>query len=102
MTRRLTFLFAVAGGAAVANLYWAQPLLDFIARDLHASASSAGWLVTATQVGYAAGIALVVPLGDVVNSGSPPSPGSCSPPWPVTWPTTGSAARWWGSWCRAS
>ncbi|HEX4289425.1 MAG TPA: MFS transporter [Trebonia sp.] len=67
MTRRLTFLFAVAGGAAVANLYWAQPLLDFIARDLHASASSAGWLVTATQVGYAAGIALVVPLGDVVN-----------------------------------
>ena len=54
MTRRLTFLFAVAGGAAVANLYWAQPLLDFIARDLHASASSAGWLVTATQVGYAA------------------------------------------------
>jgi predicted MFS family arabinose efflux permease len=67
MTRGLTFLFAVAGGAAVANLYWAQPLLDFIARDLHASASSAGWLVTATQVGYAAGILLVVPLGDVVN-----------------------------------
>jgi MFS family permease len=67
MTRGLTFLFAVAGGAAVANLYWAQPLLDFIARDLHASASSAGWLVTATQLGYAAGILLVVPLGDVVN-----------------------------------
>ena len=67
MTRRLTFLFALAGGAAVANLYWAQPLLDFIARDLHASATSAGWLVTATQVGYAAGILLVVPLGDVVN-----------------------------------
>lgn len=67
MTRRLTFLFAVAGGAAVANLYWAQPLLDFIARDLHASAASAGWLVTATQVGYAAGILLIVPLGDVVN-----------------------------------
>jgi predicted MFS family arabinose efflux permease len=67
MTRRLTFLFALAGGAAVANLYWAQPLLDFIARDLHASATSAGWLVTATQVGYAAGILLVVPLGDVAN-----------------------------------
>ena len=67
LTRRLTFLFAVAGGAAVANLYWAQPLLDFIARDLHASATAAGWLVTATQVGYAAGILLVVPLGDVVN-----------------------------------
>jgi predicted MFS family arabinose efflux permease len=66
MTRGLTLLFAVAGGAAVGNLYWAQPLLDFIARDLHASTAAAGWLVTATQVGYAAGIVLVVPLGDVL------------------------------------
>jgi predicted MFS family arabinose efflux permease len=66
MTPRLTLLFAVAGGAAVGNLYWAQPLLDFIARDLHASTATAGWLVTVTQVGYAAGIVLVVPLGDVL------------------------------------
>jgi predicted MFS family arabinose efflux permease len=66
MTPGLTLLFAVAGGAAVGNLYWAQPLLDFIARDLHASTAEAGWLVTATQVGYAAGIVLVVPLGDVL------------------------------------
>ncbi|MER7692478.1 MFS transporter [Streptomyces sp. NPDC097610] len=65
MTRGLAFLFAVAGGAAVGNLYWAQPLLDFIAKDLHASTATAGWLVTATQLGYAAGILLVVPLGDV-------------------------------------
>src|SRR3954469_6973954 len=67
MTRRLTLLFAVAGGAAVGNLYWAQPLLDFIARDLDTSAASAGWLVTATQIGYAAGILFIVPLGDVLN-----------------------------------
>ena len=67
MTRRLTWLFAVASGAAVGNLYWAQPLLDFIARDLHASPTTAGWLVTATQVGYATGILLIVPLGDVRN-----------------------------------
>lgn len=65
MTRGLTFLFAVAGGAAVGNLYWAQPLLDFIAEDLNASTAAAGWLVTATQIGYAAGILLLVPLGDV-------------------------------------
>lgn len=65
MTRGLTFLFAMAGGAAVGNLYWAQPLLDFIAEDLHASTATAGWLVTATQIGYAAGILLLVPLGDV-------------------------------------
>ncbi|MFK0159462.1 MFS transporter [Streptomyces sp. NPDC090493] len=65
MTRGLTFLFAAAGGAAVGNLYWAQPLLGFIAGDLHASTAAAGWLITATQIGYAAGILLLVPLGDV-------------------------------------
>lgn len=67
MTQRRTLLFAVAAGVAVGNLYLAQPLLDLIAGDLHASAASAGWLVTATQVGYAAGILLIVPLGDVRN-----------------------------------
>ncbi|GAA2600544.1 MFS transporter [Winogradskya consettensis] len=65
--KRLTFLFAVAAGAAVGNLYWAQPLLDLIAEDLHAPTAAAGWLVTATQLGYAAGILLIVPLGDVVD-----------------------------------
>jgi predicted MFS family arabinose efflux permease len=67
MTRGLTFLFAAAGGAAVGNLYWAQPLLDVIAADLHAATSTAGWLVTATQLGYALGILLIVPLGDVLD-----------------------------------
>ncbi|WP_199838296.1 MULTISPECIES: MFS transporter [Streptomyces] len=67
MGRGLPLLFAVAGGTAVANLYWAQPLLDFIARDLHASTALAGWLVTATQIGYAAGALLLVPLGDVLD-----------------------------------
>jgi predicted MFS family arabinose efflux permease len=65
--RGLTFLFAVAAGAAVGNLYWAQPLLDLVAGELGASTASAGWLVTTTQLGYALGILLVVPLGDVVN-----------------------------------
>ena len=65
--RGLTFLFAVAAGAAVGNLYWAQPLLDLIAGDLGESTANAGWLVTTTQLGYALGILLVVPLGDVTN-----------------------------------
>ncbi|WP_270889021.1 MFS transporter [Pedococcus sp. 5OH_020] len=67
MTRRRTFLFAAAGGAAVGNLYWSQPLLELIAKDLHASPATAGWLVTATQVGYAVGILFIVPLGDVLD-----------------------------------
>ncbi|MEV4534794.1 MFS transporter [Asanoa sp. NPDC049518] len=67
MSRRLTFLFAVAAGVAIGNLYWAQPLLDLIADDLHASPSGAGWLITSTQVGYALGVLLIAPLGDVVD-----------------------------------
>ncbi|GAA2186800.1 MFS transporter [Micromonospora lupini] len=67
MSRRLTFLLAVAAGAAIANLYWAQPLLNFIADDLHAATARAGWLVTATQIGYAIGVSLLVPLGDVLD-----------------------------------
>ena len=67
ISRALTLLFAVAGGAAVADLYYAQPLIDFIAHDLRAPATTAGWLVTATQIGYAVGIVLIAPLGDVVD-----------------------------------
>ncbi|MFC4018421.1 MFS transporter [Micromonospora sp. GCM10011542] len=67
MSRRLTFLFAVAAGAAIGNLYWTQPLLGFIAGDLGAATATAGWLVTATQVGYAVGVLLLVPLGDVLD-----------------------------------
>ncbi|MEV4623850.1 MFS transporter [Asanoa sp. NPDC049573] len=67
MDRRLTFLFAVAAGAAVGNLYWAQPLLDLIAGDFGSSAAGTGWLITSTQVGYAVGVLLIVPLGDVVD-----------------------------------
>ncbi|HEX4258106.1 MAG TPA: MFS transporter [Streptosporangiaceae bacterium] len=65
MTRTLTLLFAVAGGAAVGNLYYVQPLLAVIAASLHVGSATAGLLVTATQVGYATGLVLIVPLGDV-------------------------------------
>ncbi|MFG1677399.1 MFS transporter [Micromonospora sp. NPDC049282] len=67
MSRRLTFLLAVAAGAAIGNLYWTQPLLGLIAGDLRTATATAGWLVTATQVGYAVGVLLLVPLGDVLD-----------------------------------
>jgi predicted MFS family arabinose efflux permease len=67
MTPGLTLLFALIGGFAVGNLYWAQPLLSVIAGDLGVSTATAGVLVTLTQIGYALGIVLIVPLGDVVN-----------------------------------
>jgi len=67
MSRTLTLLFAIAGGAAVGNLYWAQPLLDDIARALDVSTGAAGLLVTLTQAGYAVGVFLLVPLGDTLD-----------------------------------
>jgi len=67
MTKGLAVLFAVAGGAAVGNLYWAQPLLELIGRDFEVTASGAGLIVTLTQVGYALGVLLLVPLGDVLR-----------------------------------
>ncbi|HWI71781.1 MAG TPA: MFS transporter [Baekduia sp.] len=67
LDRRLVALLAVACGASVANLYYAQPLLDVIARDLGVSAGAAGLLVTSSQVGYAAGLVFLVPLGDLLD-----------------------------------
>ncbi|KTQ55779.1 transporter [Enterobacter hormaechei subsp. xiangfangensis] len=61
----LILLMSVATGLAVASNYYAQPLLDTIARAFDLSASSAGFIVTAAQLGYAAGLLLLVPLGDM-------------------------------------
>jgi predicted MFS family arabinose efflux permease len=58
---------AVACGAAAANIYYAQPLLGTIARDFSVSDGTAGLLVTASQVGYAAGLVALVPLGDLLE-----------------------------------
>ena len=63
----LTLLFSVTCALAVANVYFAQPLLDSMAQSLGVAGSMIGIVVTATQVGYALGLLLVVPLGDLVN-----------------------------------
>jgi predicted MFS family arabinose efflux permease len=59
-------LIAVATGVVVANLYYAQPLLHQVARTFHSGSGPAALVITCTQVGYAAGLLLVVPLGDLV------------------------------------
>lgn len=67
LSRATTLLFAVACGLAVANVYYAQPLLDEIARSFGIGHASVGIVVTVTQVGYGAGLLLLVPLGDVLD-----------------------------------
>ncbi|WP_097326212.1 MFS transporter [Escherichia coli] len=61
----LIVLMSIATGLAVASNYYAQPLLDTIARNFSLSASSARFIVTAAQLGYAAGLLFLVPLGDM-------------------------------------
>ena len=64
----LTLLLAVACGLIVANLYYAQPLIGPIAADLGLSPRAAGLIMTVTQLGYCAGLLLIVPLGDLVEN----------------------------------
>ncbi|MCP3062180.1 MFS transporter [Myxococcus sp. K38C18041901] len=63
----VTGLFAVACGLAVANVYYAQPLLDAMARELGLQPATVGVVVTVTQVGYGLGLLFLVPLGDLVE-----------------------------------
>jgi predicted MFS family arabinose efflux permease len=59
-------LFAVACGISAANLYYAQPLLPLMSRVLHAGSRGTALVITAAQVGYGVGLALIVPLGDML------------------------------------
>lgn len=61
----LIVLMSVATGLAVASNYYAQPLLDTIANAFSLTPNQAGFIVTAAQLGYAAGLLLLVPLGDM-------------------------------------
>ncbi len=60
-------LLAVAAGVSVANLYLAQPLTGLIGPVIGLPPTAYGLVVTLTQLGYLAGILLLVPLGDVVE-----------------------------------
>jgi predicted MFS family arabinose efflux permease len=64
LQRRVVWGMALASGATVANLYYNQPLLPEIARTFGASDHAIGLIPTLTQIGYGAGMLLVVPLGD--------------------------------------
>jgi predicted MFS family arabinose efflux permease len=61
---RMALLLAFVSGAAVANVYYAQPLLDDLGAQLQMSPAALGWVTTATQGGYLLGLVMVVPLGD--------------------------------------
>lgn len=57
---------AIAGGIAVANIYYNQPMLGLIEAEFH-NDPAAGLIPTVTQLGYALGLFLLLPLGDIVD-----------------------------------
>ncbi len=62
----LITLMSIAIGVIVANLYYLQPLLHQVTKDFRISESKATLLLVLIQAGYAAGLAFVVPLGDLI------------------------------------
>ncbi|TPG54640.1 MFS transporter [Sphingomonas glacialis] len=64
----VTVLMAVACGAMVANLYYAQTLIEIIGPDIGLSPAAAGGIVTLIQLGYGLGLAFIVPLSDLIEN----------------------------------
>ncbi|MFD6195701.1 MFS transporter [Mycobacteriaceae bacterium NPDC060252] len=67
LTRPVIVMFSIACGLAVATIYFSQPLLDTIGAQFSMPTAQVGVVLTFTQVGYAIGLLLIVPLGDTVN-----------------------------------
>lgn len=68
MSASLKYILAVLCCLILGNLYYAQPIISDIARDVGIAGSSSGLIVTITQIGYCLGVLFLVPLGDKVES----------------------------------
>ncbi|MFI8581387.1 MFS transporter [Ectopseudomonas khazarica] len=68
LPQTLVLLFALCCGAIVANLYYAQPIIELIAPDVGLDAERASLIVSLTQIGYALGLLFLVPLADLLES----------------------------------
>lgn len=67
-TNFLIFILAISCGSLAANIYYAQPIVQFIAEYLNISSDLSGLLTTLTQIGYALGLFFIVPMADLFKS----------------------------------
>ncbi|MFJ3372931.1 MFS transporter [Pseudomonas sp. NPDC086251] len=67
LSRSTIQVFSVGCALAVANVYFAQPLLNSMAHSLAVETGFVDIVVTASQLGYAIGLFFIVPLGDLIN-----------------------------------
>ncbi|MFN0292479.1 MFS transporter [Pedobacter helvus] len=65
LKRSDVILMAFCTGLIVANIYYCQPLVILIAKEFNLNESDAGSITFLTQAGYAIGLFLLVPLGDM-------------------------------------
>ncbi len=64
LPRALLGLLAIAAGASVANVYYAQPLLERLAQAFAMERATAGAVVAATQAGSVLALLGLLPLAD--------------------------------------
>ncbi|MDR4315367.1 transporter [Niallia circulans] len=67
-TNFLIFILAISCGSLAANIYYAQPIVQFIVKDLNISSNLSGLLTTLTQIGYGLGLFFIVPMADLFKS----------------------------------
>ena len=67
LTRLNLWVMTIATGMVVANLYYNQPLLGAIAHTFGVAEGKAGIIAMLTQLGYALGMLLIIPLGDMLK-----------------------------------
>jgi len=65
LKRADVLLMAFCTGLIVANIYYCQPLVILVAQEFKMAESDAGKITYLTQAGYALGLFLLVPLGDM-------------------------------------
>jgi predicted MFS family arabinose efflux permease len=67
LQRKDVAIMAICTGLIVANIYYIQPLIVLVSKEFNIPENVAGSAAYLTQAGYAAGLLLLVPLGDMME-----------------------------------